>query len=580
MLKSGIYGIFRLDGAPVDPGDARALGLSAPAELPDAAHAEAVDSRAPAALHRIEDPRALTILAGDLEEPEELAVRLRLAPTVPPALLARAALSRFGDGLPGEMIGEWSLLHWDRAGRLTLMLSAARRDRLFFAVSGPRVAIAPDVFRMSRIPWIGNTLDEAGLLFGLGREALRCGIGDRTMIAGVRQLEPGGCVTIGPGECRARSAPVLVAQSRRTGSFDGAAAEVEWLMRRILRARLARTKVPAVLLSGGLDSSTVAAFAAEVRSADQKLLLITSVAPPGSGLADERGFAEEVARSLGLRSEHVSPPREANIYRPSDAILGGASRPPLSNRHCLTETFQATARRLGATTLFDGLFGEMTLTSPLLLTTILRRLRGGARRLRHGPLSPRPDLGGFHVRLSGYRLARLPEAVRVGLRPADTPARDRRPGDLWGYMPGADKALLQANELYPGAVRMELPFRDLRLLRLFASFPAEFLEHGGLNRALARHMLAGRLPDSIRLRKSGLPASPDHYVRLQRQAPQARARVAEFRKAELEEWLDLDWLDAALERIGVYGPANVIEANEVQLTAITAEFLLWWRAHS
>ena len=62
-----------------------------------------------------------------------------------------------------------------------------------------------------------------------------------------------------------------------------------------------------------------------------------------------------------------------------------------------------------------------------------------------------------------------------------------------------------------------------------------------------------------------------------RQAGNARLRIAEFRRAELHEWLDLDWLDAALARVSARGPSDVGEANQVQLTAIFAEFLLWWR---
>ena len=92
-----------------------------------------------------------------------------------------------------------------------------------------------------------------------------------------------------------------------------------------------------------------------------------------------------------------------------------------------------------------------------------------------------------------------------------------------------------------------------------------------------RSLLEGRLPDTIRLRTEGMPASPDHLPRLQRQAEAARLRIAEFRRAELDEWLDLDWLDAGLAQVAARGARDVAEANQVQLTAICAEFMLWWR---
>jgi asparagine synthase (glutamine-hydrolysing) len=586
MLSSGIYGLFRLDGGPVDPRDVAALGLES-GDVAGAAFTHAVDPHDRTALHRIEADDALTIFVGHIEEPQALAARLNVAPTLPAALLARAALERFGRETPAEMIGEWSLLHWDRRDRrLVLTMSAARRDRLFFAVDGPRVAVAPNLFALSRISWIGNRLDEAGLLVSIGRADLRAALreemGDRTMLAKVRQLEPATRLTISAEDIRRDTTPILVAQPRWTGSFDDAVVASEETLRTILHARIARTAVPGVLLSGGLDSSTIAWLAASERTAEQRMILLTSVAPPGSGLADEAAFADAVADRIGLTAEHVSPPEDADIYRPSDLILGGASRPPMPVRHCLTETFQARGKALGATALFDGSFGEATLTVKFPLTTMRQRMRGTAGRLRRylaGAAEEPVRHGPFHVRLSPARLAALPEAMRS---PPSAPIEDeiRRPRDLWGYLPGADKALLHPNEFYPGALRMEFPFRDVRLLRLFAGFPADFFVHDGLDRAPVRHMLAGQLPDTIRLRRSGRPASPDHMARLQRQASAARGRIAVFRKAEVQEWIDLDWLDQALAKVAERGPTNFAESYEVQLTAITAEFLTWWRARS
>jgi asparagine synthase (glutamine-hydrolysing) len=73
-----------------------------------------------------------------------------------------------------------------------------------------------------------------------------------------------------------------------------------------------------------------------------------------------------------------------------------------------------------------------------------------------------------------------------------------------------------------------------------------------------------------------MPASPDHNHRLQHEASAARERIALFRKAGIDDWLDLDWLDQALAGMSVTGPQSVNHGNEVQLTAMMAEFLLWW----
>ena len=335
--------------------------------------------------------------------------------------------------------------------------------------------------------------------------------------------------------------------------------------------------MPAILLSGGLDSSLLACLAAEERAAGQPLGLITSVAPSGSGLADERRFADIVAASLGLALDPVAPPFDADAYRPPAHVIAGASGPFLSNRHCLTEAFQVAARARGATMLVNGTYGEMSVTGRLSGATTTQRLRALARRMIRGRPTAASDGGAFHVRVAPGRLAHLPDEIGQAIAAPPPPSGAERPDGLWGYLPGVEKALGQANEYYAGALRMDFPFRDVRLLKLFAGMPLSFFTRQGMDRAPARWILDGHLPDSIRLRRSGMPASPDHIARLQRQAPQARERIAAFRRADVGEWLDLEWLDGALERIAAHGPAHIDDANQVQLTAINAEVLTWWR---
>lgn len=572
IRKSGVYGLIRLDGAPIDPADAAALGLRPEAPI------EAVDHHAPHALGQCAGGGETTVFAGEIADRAELAARLGLAADAGPAQLARAALARFGDETPAALIGEWSLLHRAADGTVTLMLSAARRDPLLYALSGPKLAVAPDLFALGGLSWVGSEIDEAGLLFGWGRAQLRGAVGGRTMLAKVRQVPPGSAVTIRPdGALATHSADPFPAPQTFTGAYAEALAEVEGLMRRIVRERFARGGLVAPLLSGGLDSSLLAWLAVAERGDAPPPLFVTSVAPAGSGLPDEARFAEAVARHLGSTILPVFPEPALDMYRPHDGILAGANAPPLSNRHCSTEAFQRAARGAGAALLVNGSYGEMTLTARLAEPTPLHRLRRlvGGLRPRNRAAAP---IGDFQVRLAPHRLSALPEPIRAGLAAAP-PAQHGDPA-LLGYQPGAEKTLPHANEFYAGALRMDFPYRDLRLLRFCAGLPLATLRAGGADRGLAREMLAGRLPDAIRLRSAGMPAVPDHYQRLQRQAEDARGRIAAFRAAGVDDWLDLAWLDRALARIAAHGARGVAEANEVQITAIGAEFLTWFRTRA
>ena len=574
--KSGLYALVDLAGAPLNREAAVTLGLTIPLD-PGAALAEAVDPHCPDAVQRAAEPQRLTILAGLIDRSAELAVRLGLAPDTPPIPLVRAALGRFGSELPAAMLGEWALFDWQRDTGVTVALSPAHRDPVLYALNGARLAIAPDIYRLGRIDWIKSETDPAGLLFAVARSDLREHGESLTMNPRVRQLRPGTVLTVSPsGTVRIAAADCLPTAEPFRGTFSEALEQTEAILRDSLRSRLGRAAKPALLLSGGLDSSLLAWLCAEEHPAGQ-MLALTSVAPPGSGLPDERKFAEIVAQTLGLELVEVAPAAELETFRPAPAILSSHNAPPMGNRHCITAGFQSAADAAGASLLVNGTYGDLTATlrlggHPALAG--LRRMAGTVRR-RLRPLSEAPPP--FHVRLAPHLAENLPEQIRAAMVAPAVPQSNSYDQALWGYHPGARKALGHANEFHAGALRMEFPFRDLRLLRFFASLPRAMLREPQFDRRPARALLAGHLPDSIRLRTSGMPAVPDHLVRMQAQAPAARIRRAAWLDAGADEWLDLNWLDASLARIAERGIASHAEANEVQLTAMAAEYWVWLR---
>lgn len=579
--SSGIYGLLRLDGGPVDRRDAATLGLHCPAQ-PGPALLGAVDNFEPGACNRFDQGGAITVLAGRVEQMVLLARELGLVPDAGPAQIARAALARYGAATPERLIGEWSLLHWDPSGaapRLTIMGSAARRDPVFFAYAGARLAVAPDLFVLGRLGWVGSELHPEALLMTLGRVELREAAAGRTMYRAVSRLGPGAgkVFTLGspPGDLRG---DVLAQPPRWNGSPQEALEQAEALLLEIMRERLSRIDKSAILLSGGLDSALLAWAASAAASPPEAF---TTAVPPGSDEPDEMGFAGLVAQTLHLPHRGITPPAALNSYRPAPEILAGSSGPTMSNRHCLTEAFQLAARTSGAQLLLNGTYGEAALTARLPQPGLRIALRQLAKRvLRRGerPGEPIRPVDGFHVRLAPHLLANLPGEISGILRHPSvfSPAADAE--GLLGFQPVAAKALAHPNEFYPGAVRMDFPFRDLRLLRFFAALPVETANALGPDRGFARQMLHGHLPAEIVQRRRGLPADPDHHDRLQRQAPDAQSRIATFRQAGLAEWLDLDWLETELATVARHGVRSIDHANHVQLTAITAEFLLWWQS--
>jgi asparagine synthase (glutamine-hydrolysing) len=567
---SGLWGLIHQDGSPIGSAEIASFGTDRRQTDCAVLARDSLDSQL---VDEVEDRDGQTILAGWIADRTGLAQQMNLPSATPPALLARAALRRFGTDTPAEMLGEWSLFHRNGGGDRTvwLMLAATRRDRLFFSVKSQRLAFAPTAMALAKIDWVGRDIESEALVLSLGGSQLRERLGWRSILRGIEQIPPGGSLQFRADSTIVRHcANALTLQPGFVGDPDDAIEALKAMLKTVVRERLAVGQ-SAILLSGGLDSSLLAGFAAA--ELDRPPIALCSVAPASSAAKDEFAFAQAVASKAEIRLEPVHPPPEADPYLPSPAVLAAAESPLLSNRHCLTTCFQEAARKLGATMLVNGTYGEMSVTARLRPMSGLRSWLGAARRIAATTIQP--DHARFHVRLAPHRIIRSAATLRDAWRDE---LQFRDPLDPAGYMLGTAKALAQPNAYYPGALRMDFPFRDLRLLRLFATMSRSQLQASDPDRGAARRMALGILPQAVLQRRSGMPADPGHYDRLKRFAPIARARIGLYREAQIDDWLDLDWLERELARVAIHGAKDVIDANSVQLTALAAEYIRWMQS--
>jgi asparagine synthase (glutamine-hydrolysing) len=565
----GLYALASLDGAPLAIADGATLGL---AVAPGSRFAvELRDARAGA--RDVGDGWAFL---GRLSEAEALATELGFDRRPSHGVLAVAAFDRWGEAARSRLLGEWSLVRWHGPGAtLTLAASEPVRDTLFFATDGRRVAVAPDLLKLRRLPWVDGRWDERGLLLQLGRADTRALLKDETVVRGVRRVVHGTTVTIGR-EVRAGFPIAWRPPDPYRGGFDDLMAEADALLRTIVADTTAPHADVALLLSGGLDSSLLAAQAAATRRPDQRLTCLSSAAPPTSGLSDETGFARAVAEPLGLPLRPVWPDGRADLYRPSSRMLGTMTHPLASPAHYLFEALYEAAVGVGADLVLDGAYGELSVSGygpPFGWRERLHQMRRTVHVRMHGGLRVPSAQAGFHARLSPPALALAePLVAETRMRARDVPSPSSGRTDLWGYLPGAAKNLGGSTSTgWPG-LRCALPFRDRRLLDLFAAMPARFSLRDGLGRAPARALLRGRVPEEVRLRPRGLPFSPDYLQRAVRDAAGARDLLAGYRRAGVGDWLDLDWLDRQLAGVGQSAPA-LDRLFQIQSTAIAAAFI-------
>ena len=579
MDRTGLYGLYDLGGAPPDPEAARTLGLAPPGRGAGPV-AAALDLADPGAAQSLSGDRTLTLFLGRLDERAALAQRLGMASDASDVALAETALARFGPDIRTLLHGEWTLAHWSD-GALTLVASLCLRDPLFYAVCGDRIAIGPDLRQLSRIGWVGDTIDPTGLLMAVGRASLRAPGDVRTLVAGISTLAPGAFVAIDRNGIRtAPPAPVSI-DSDWQGDLDAAMAAAEALILRIVRQRMIGGGY-ACMLSGGLDSSTLAWATARTVSRHERLQFLTSAATPGSAQVDEVAEAAIVASYLGVAHDRVTAGKRPGAYRPDPTLFRDANGPSLDVRHYLYHRFAEQCRAADTPLLFDGQFGELTFTNSEPLGKKPARFRAArdALRTRLWPRRVPTRDAAFHVLLASHWRDAPPQSLRDALdHPIDL-VQLPAPGALWGISAGFAKAARAPASLALGQVRVAMPFRDPRLIGLFAGLPAAMLYPKPGVRTPALRLLADKLPDTIRLRAKGPGFAPDYSDRLRTEGEAARARIAVFRRAEAQEWIDLEALDRGLDRAARGTTASHGEATRVQLTAMAGEFIAWWRGVS
>ena len=584
--------LFQRDGAPVDAAGAVARALEAQeARGPDARRVWSGDGVAIG--HGLlattpEDDLApqplcaegglVVALDGRLDNRVELAAALGVAERgASDAALAAAAHARWGEAFDEHLIGDFAVVVWD-----------ARRRALVGArdVVGAR----PLYYRESRgalvcgsSPWalFAATGEapipsfEAMALFLVERQVER----PETLFEGVRALVPGGSL-------RATAGATYVAGSdwpapvRRSG-LRSARERTEALgatLREAVRARMRARGPVAVHVSGGIDSSSVAALAAGIarEGGEEPPMLVRCVFP---GLAcDESAFSQAVADHVGLPIASVTMPGELGEYLPDAASLPrGALENPVS--HMLTGMIDLALGRGARVTLTGAGSDQFLQPTGLELASVL--LRGDVRgALVMSGVAGAPLSAGAYARLLRKGVARaLPERLRRtvrGLRrreegaPAWMTARARQvvrgAGEPWAdearVFPSpavrrlAARLAWDADDAYSlvladriAAARgaeLRHPFFDRRVIELLLSFPDEERAASPPEKVLLRRAMGGALPRAVAERTSAAEFSP--FVHAALVEPHAERLAALIRSGRLADEGLVD-PDAAADRV-------------------------------
>jgi asparagine synthase (glutamine-hydrolysing) len=352
--------------------------------------------------------------------------------------------------------------------------------------------------------------------------------------------------------------------------------EYRHVLEQAVRPRLGpASAIVATHLSGGFDSSSVAATAARLLGNPEAIIGFTSApalaTPPEKKFgffAEESELAADVAARYGFR--HVVVRATApipNIFRSQTSLLQQPVRDPFNGAWWVE--IEARAAAMGASRLLTGELGNLTINAGNLthLSEWIRRRRWITWFSQARAASRRPDVKWRGVLYNSFGRW-IPQPVSSALERAFL---DQRPGNEasfirreWWHLGkhrrapniyaerlaiirGADSAGVRKAALAQHGIEESDPFSDRRLIEFAFRIPPDQLYWNGVQRPLMRDALADRLPPSLFEKLGRGLQSGDWAIRLSQ--ADAFSLLEEISASPVaRDLLDLDRMRRGIER--------------------------------
>jgi asparagine synthase (glutamine-hydrolysing) len=526
-------------------------------------------------------------LAGRLRHPAALRAELKLDEDEPIEHALAAGYARWGNALAERLRGPFALVAWDRDHQRGMLAQDQLGGRSLFTFrDGARLLFATEVTVLLDLLARRPEPDELAVTHHLVDHSVPDG---RTLYRGIRRIGGGHRLELSDGgHVRRRYWMPRYTPPLQLPRAD-LAAHLRGELTTAIDDAVPHDRATALLLSGGLDSSAVAAIASRRARLDA-----FAAAFPAEPEFDETAWAVRVAEHLGITLREVA-------IQQRDPLQAGehwlrAWRLPLPVPGLIIERpLIAAAAGQGAAVVLDGQGGdELFGAAHFLIADRVRRLRPlSAWRLarRHEWMGADPPLRHVwrvfsEVGLRGAFPPQLHERVRrrqspdryapAWLRPdllrlyrddqdpwrwkrldgprwwashADTLTRGRERADIADYV--RRRARL-------GGLEARSPLLDIGLVELVLTLPPETNFNPVVSRSLAREALHGTLPDAVLARQDKNDYAPLQHRTLLRADNLGYVRdLLHERRAEVGAYVDLPkFRQAVLDRPPAVGDAG------------------------
>lgn len=479
------------------------------------------------------------------------------ASETPDSAIVSKAIDKWGDKAPSRLIGDFAIAVWDATKlRLSLIRSPFGRRPLFYHQTEGTLSFATWPAALYTLPWVRRGLS---LRFAIEDR------GDLSLYRDILQVPPAHVVEFDNQGIRTREYWQLEPNGGAKLKADAIEAFTD-LLDRVVEQHLRASSEVGIFLSGGLDSSSVAATAAPIMARrGRRLAAFCEVPRPGipAPVPSDR-YADETPLVRALAAMHPSialslvDAGDATIWTDLEVWFEAALMPPPIPLNRVY--FNCIARRAAAANakvMLTGNSGNATISweGERPLPALLRQ-----RRYRRAWMTARAGRSG-----AAWACARI---VKNGILPLLTPGCRRRGRKMVLPLRADIRDRVAANQPEPHLDRLRAfalsprfagvieagfqiqyglelrdPAGDRRILEFCTALPDEqFLDETG-DRLLIRRAMAGRLPEAIRLNhQRGLQAADGlHY--LQPSCGRIRAESEAIAANDfMQEYFDLNLL--------------------------------------
>lgn len=596
---SGICGLYRAHGL-VEPAELRAMTEAMAALGPDGSalwHLGAIGFGHQACHLTLDatqevlpyyDPLRQYAITADarLDNRAELCAQFgwQETPAISDSALILRAYEEWGKHCPEHLLGEFAVVIWDGQAQELVGFNDHTGERTFFYYHDANMlAFATEVAALHALPQVPF---KPNLEF-IAAQGNVSYVLNHPHLTGYEHIQ----------RLPARTLWVLKNQQLTTHEYwqpdlerrlyfrseDEYVEAFQALFASIIRAKLRSHRPVLTLHSGGLDSSSITAMAAELLQAEgQSLTALSAVLSPDyQGQAhDESDYIRQLQKP-NLQLQSITDPWRGPFDELA-LIRQGQSEATRTSRYYLYRAFATAASAQGGRIILDGVFGEKgpsfhgegywaELLLQLRLTTLWRESRLYCQRhglvwykwlLREGlmPLAPRALQAKINLRsdiaFSKDLSFMKPSFIDRHIDPAtaqqerlklntDYPNHRRQQIQAMNYRRASHHYTL-ADTGQP--VAFCHPYNDKRLLEFCLALPGDLKIRNGYKRYAIRSGMRGLMPDTLRFRTTKEPFSPDFHDRYNRQLPIAREFVANTPVSPLmAEIVDVPRVIAALD---------------------------------